>query len=92
MALKAFKANNNKVVIVSDRINKTVINLSKNSTHMLNIRAIKEPTFLIPIAKKTFNHLWLAFVKAPICQHVDLKNHIWIEIDVLGYAISRVLS
>ena len=31
-----------------------------------NIRAIREPNFLTPNAKKAFNHLRLAFIKASI--------------------------
>ena len=59
---------------------------------MLNIGAIGEPNFLISNAKKVFNHLWLAFIKAPILQHFDPKSHIQIETYVLGYAIGGVLS
>ena len=40
----------------------------------------------------TFNNLRLAFTKTPILQHFDLKSHIWIETDVLGYAIGGILS
>ena len=72
LALKAFKADSNGVVgDSSDRANKTVVNLSKNEksrnlTRVLNIRAPGEPIFLTPNAKKTFNYLQLAFIKAPI--------------------------
>ena len=67
---KMFRANGNK--IVSDgggRTNKTVVNLSINKksrklTYIPNIEAIRELNFLIPNTKKTFNHLWLAFIKA----------------------------
>ena len=59
---------------------------------MPNIGAIKKPNFLIPNTKKAFNHLWLAFIKAPIFQNFDLKSYIWIETDALSYAIGRVLS
>ena len=43
---------------------------------MSNIRATKEPTFLISNAKKTFNHLRQAFITALIFQHFHLKSHI----------------
>ena len=63
LALKAFKANNNKVVGGnSDKTNEMVVNLSKNNksknlTYIPNIIGIGKPTFLTPNAKKNFNHL-----------------------------------
>ena len=60
--------------------------------HMPNIGAIRKPNFLTPNAKKAFNHLQLAFIKASIFQHFDLKSHIWIEINISCYAIDRILS
>ena len=48
--------------------------------------------FLIPNAKTAFNCLWLAFIKAPIFSHFDLKCHIQIKIDVLSYAIDKILN
>ena len=42
--------------------------------------------------KKTFNYLRLAFIEASIFIHFDLESHIQIEIDILRYAIGRVLS
>ena len=97
LAPKAFRADNNKVIEVGDRAHETVMNLSKNnksknSMRMPNIGAIEKPNFLTPNAKKAFNHLQLAFIKAPILQHFDLKSHIQIEINISGYAIGRVLS
>ena len=93
LALKAFRADDNKIV-VSDggRTNKTIRNLSKNLTYISNIRIIEEFIFLTPNSKKTFNYLQLAFIKAPILRHFDLKNHIQIEIDISSFAIGRVLS
>ena len=97
MAPKAFKADDNKVVGVGGKANRTVVNSSKNEksrnlTRVLNIGATKKPNFLIPDAKKAFNYLRLAFIKAPILQHFDPKSHIWIETDVPGYAIGEVSS
>ena len=93
LALKTFSANNNEVVGGGRRkANETVRNSFRKSTCVLNIRAIEEPNFLISNAKKTFNHLWLAFIKAPIFQHFDLESHIRIETNALGYAIGGVLS
>ena len=96
-ALKAFRANNNEVVGGCSRANETVVNLSKNDksknlTRVSNIGATGEHNFLTPNTKKAFNHLWLAFIKAPILQHFDLESHIQIETDVSGYAIDGVLS
>ena len=50
------------------------------------------PSFLTPKAKIAFNRLRLAFTKALILWHFDPKCHIWIETDVLGYAIGGMLS
>ena len=101
MASKTFKANNNKVFSDSgDKTNKTVINSSNNSknnksknlTYLSNIRATREPKFLILGAKKPFKYLLLAFIKAPILCYFNPKSHIQIETDASGYVIGRVLS
>ena len=93
LALKTFKAYNNKVVGGdSGRINKTVKNSSRKLMHVSNIRATEEPNFLTPDAKKTFNYLRLAFIKTPILRHFDLKSHIQIKINVSDYAMDRVFS
>ena len=98
LTLKAFKANDNKVVNNSSgRANRTVVNLSKNkkskkSTYMPNIKATKEPNFLILNAKKAFNYLRLVFIEASIFWYFHLKSHIQIEKNALGYTIDRVLS
>ena len=63
MAPKVFKANNKKVVSSDgNRANELVINLSKNnkfrnSMHMPDIKAIREPIFLISNIKKVFNYI-----------------------------------
>ena len=49
-------------------------------------------SFLNPDLKTAFNHLRLAFTKAPILRHFDLDCYIWIKTDALGYAIGDVLS
>ena len=98
LAPKAFRADDNKVVGGGGgKTNGIVVNLSKNkksrkSTRVPNIGTTGEPNFLTPKAKKTFNYLRLAFIKALILWHFDLESHIWIEFDILGYAINRVLS
>ena len=43
-------------------------------------------------AKKAFSRLWKAFTKALILRHFDPEYHIWIETDILRYAINKVLS
>ena len=74
-----------------------VMNLAKNNkfknlTYILNIEAIKKPSFLISNAKKAFNYWQLALIKALILWYFDLKNYIQIKINVLGYIIGRVLN
>lgn len=46
---------------------------------MPNIQATKKLIFLTPNAKKDFNYLWLAFMKALIFKHFDSKGYICIE-------------
>ena len=97
---KAFTANDNEVVGVDGRANETVVNSSiqskneksRNLTRVPNIGAMGEPNFLNFNAKKAFNHLRLAFIKAPILRHFDLKSHIRIETDASSYAIGGALS
>ena len=97
-APKAFRADGDEVVGGGGgRANETVVNSSKNdksrnSTRVPNIGATGEPNFLTPNAKKAFNHLWLAFIEAPILRHFDLESHIRIETDASGYAIGGVSS
>ena len=63
IAPKSFKFNDNEIISDGDsRTHKTVVNYSKNnksknSTCMLNIKAITNPIFLTFDAKKIFNYL-----------------------------------
>ena len=58
LASKVFKANDKKVFDDNNgKPNKIVINLSKNSMHIPNIKIIKEYIFLTLNAKKVFNYL-----------------------------------
>ena len=97
-APRTFKAGNNEVVKGDgDRVDETVVDLSKNkksrkSMCIPNIGAMEKPNFLTPNAKKAFNHLRLVFIKVLIFQHFDLKSHIRIETDGSGYAIGEMLS
>ena len=66
--------------------------LSKSGNSTNSDATKNEPKYLTPDARTAFNRLWLAFTEAPILRHFDPECHIWIETDVLGYAISGVLS
>ena len=48
--------------------------------------------FFTLTARLAFTKLKQAFVKILIFHHFDLKYHIWIKINILGYAIGEVLS
>ena len=66
---------------------------SSKSGNLPNFGATKfGSSFLTPKARSAFNHLQLAFTKAPILRHFDLECHIGIKIDTLGYVIGGVLS
>ena len=57
----------------SQKLAKLRKKLSK-SGNLPNFNAKKnKPSFFIPNAKTTFNCLWLAFIKALILRHFDLK-------------------
>ena len=101
LALKAFRTYNDEVVRGSNssRADEMVVNLFKskklkNKKFEILTRsgAMGEPMFLTLNAKKAFNHLRQAFIKAPILRHFDLECHIWIKTDVSGYAIGKMLS
>ena len=60
-----------------------------NSKSNVNARGFK---YLILDAKKAFNHLRHAFIKASILQHFCLERHIRVQTNVSVYAIGGVLS
>ena len=71
LTTKVFKFNNNNIVKVRGKANETIVNSFKNNKsrnlmHIPNIRVIGERIFLIASTKNIFNHLRLAFIKAPI--------------------------
>ena len=73
MALKIFKADDNKIVGVGSKVNKTFKNLSRSkklkNKKFINptyIRAVKKPIFLIFNTEKTFNYLKQVFIKVLI--------------------------
>ena len=91
LALRAFRIGNHEVVEGGGKADKTVVDLfkfknekSRKLTHMPNIGVTRESNFLTLNAKKTFNYLRLAFIKAPILQHFEPKSHIQIETNALG--------
>lgn len=88
LAPKVLKANENEIVngCGNSRADKMVKNL------LSNIEATQTPIFLIFNAKKAFIQLKEAFIKGLILQDFDLECHIWIKMEALCYAISRVLS
>ena len=93
LAFKASRTNSNEVVKgVGGRTNKTVQNSPLSKVCLPNIRATREFEFLIPSIQEFFNQFRPAFIKAPVLWHFDLKYHIRIETDKLGYAISEILS
>ena len=61
---------------------------SENSTNFDAIKAGSK--FLTPDARTAFNCLRLAFIEVLILGHFNLKYHIWIETNVLGYTISEM--
>ena len=77
----------------SDALKKLVKSKSRaKNGHLSNNNNTEEPKFLTPKAKKGFNRLRQAFIKAPILQYFDLECHIRIETDASSYAIGEVLS
>ena len=67
--------------------------MSSKSGNSTNSDATEDGSkFLTPDARTAFNRLQLAFTEAPILWHFDPEYHIWIETDILGYAIGGVLS
>ena len=79
----------------------TVVNLAKSKKSKLtkpknsdisNLKANSRTDFLISGAKKAFIYLQKTFIEVLIFIYFDPERHIWIEIDVSGYAIGGVLS
>ena len=64
-----------------------------NNGNLSNFSTIKVgPKFLISDTRIAFNCLWLVFTKVLIPQYFDPECHIWIETNILGYAIGKVLN
>ena len=90
----AHRDNNNEVVEDGGDRNLLKSKKSKNTKSGIQMRigAKREPTFLTPGVRKTFNQLRQVFTKALILQHFDPESHIWNETDASSYTISGVLS
>ena len=76
----------------SQKLAKSRKKLSK-SENLSNFDTKKnKPSFFTFDAKTIFNCLWLAFIKALIFRHFDLKYYIWIEAEVSSYTIDNMLN
>ena len=70
--MKVFRTDDNEIVDdIGNRTNETVVNSfknnkSRNSTYVINIKAIEKPIFLIFNVKKIFNYFGQAFIKTLI--------------------------
>ena len=71
---------------------KKLIWAKKTKTFRAKNLNIQSRLFLTFKIKKSFTKLRQAFVETLILNHFDLKCHIEIETDVLGYAIGGILS
>lgn len=78
--VSSYDGGDDKIVKRSPFVKKSVKNIT---------RAIDYLSFN---AKIVFNHLKQAFTKALIFQYFDLKLHIQIKTNALGYVINKVLS
>ena len=56
------------------------------------VKVAKGSNYLTSASKKAFNHLRHVFTQAPIFQHFDPEQHIWIETNISDYAINKVPS
>ena len=55
-------------------------------------KTVKFSDFFTSGARLAFTKLTQAFVIASILQHFDSECHIWIEMDISGYIIGKVLN
>ena len=77
--------------VEDDKVGEKVQKTSK-SKNLSKFKKMVGMDFFTPRTKLAFTKLRQAFFKALILYHFDPKRHIWIETDVLGYAIGRVFS
>ena len=83
----------------SQKLSKSKKSKDKNCQKLSKIRNLPKfdakkakSNFLTFGITKTFNYLQLACTQNLIFWHFDLKCHIWIETNVLSYAINKVLN
>ena len=70
----------------------TFILKTKATINVNNKFSKSKSGFLTANAKKAFLKLRQAFTKAPVLQHVDLGQYIWIETNAFEYTIKTVLT
>ena len=75
-----------------DEIRKKVQKTSKSKNLSKFKKTLGSSDFFTFGAKLAFTELRQVFIKASILYHFYPKRHIWIETDVSGYIIGRVLS
>ena len=75
---------------VDDEVRKKGRNPTKSKSSSKSKKT--ESGFLTYGARMAFIKLRQVFINAPILQHFNPEGHIWIEIDVSGYAIGGVLN
>ena len=81
-------AENNEVDIGNSDFNNKNKTVKRSSFKNLNGTV----EYLTPKARWSFTQLRKIFIKALIFQHFDQKCYIWIETDISGYSIGRVLN
>ena len=79
-------------IVVNLTKSKQLKSIKPKRSNLSNAKANFGIGFLTSRAKEAFIFLQKAFIKTLIFRHFDLKRHIQIETDILGYAISGVLS
>ena len=84
-------SNINDIVVGDNKVGKKDQKMFK-SKNLSKSKKVIRLDFLTPGARLAFTKLRQAFVKAPIFHHFNLEHHIWVEINVLSYAISRIFN
>lgn len=82
----------NKNGVNKDKVDDRHEDKKKNLPTFFESQNLIRADYLIFRAKKNFNFLWNAFIKAPVFHHFDLEHHIYITINVSNYGIGKDLS